>query len=234
MHSSKWVVAAMTACLLGGMGCGSDSGSGTESEASLEGPVITYFGLTRADDQLIEPAGTSGGVPIFRRSLNAVGGASGFSIVVEAKPGSSGAFVGASTYEPDLNGLPDLQIQVSRPLGDGSDAVCDDPRDAPGGVPGIGRASFADTERNIAVMNDLGCRFLDGGGNPVARMSGQDSCVAFPSGDFGFVRTDSTVQFCGFVNVPLAFPKGDTRVSVRVRDEAGNVGPLAQIIVRVE
>ena len=56
-------------------------------------------------------------VPIYSRA-----GGSGFSIVVEGRPGASGAPVGDSTYREDLSALPDLQIIASRDLGNGSTA----------------------------------------------------------------------------------------------------------------
>ena len=59
----------------------------------------------------------------------------GFSIIVEAKPGASGVRVGNSAFTD--GGAPDLQIQVTRPLGDASLLVCDDAPPIIGGVPAI-------------------------------------------------------------------------------------------------
>jgi len=199
------------------------------------GPTITFFGLTRADDRLIASAGeNAAGSPVFVRPVTVPGASSGFSVVVEVARGSNGLPVGTSSYDVTLVAFPDLQIQVDRPLGNGSSVVCDDPMTMPGGVPAISPPNFADTEANIAVVNDLACRFIDGRGDTMARTSPQDSCVAFASGDFAFVDSGSHAQFCGFINVPLAFPLGDTIVTARVRDVDGNFGPAAQIVVRVE
>ena len=222
MH--KVFAVAALAVSLTAIGCGDD-----DDASRPFGPEITYFGLTRADDQLINPVGRDNGVPVFERPVSA----SGFSIVIEAAPGTSGAAVGTSSYDVTLLSLPDLQIQVNRPLGNGSSAVCDDPIAAPGGVPATDPVSFDETPANITHINDFACRFVDGQGNPEARTSPQDSCVAFASGDFAFANEDSTTQYCGFINVPLAFPAGDTIVTARLRDVDGNVGEEEQIIVRV-
>lgn len=223
--------------------CGDDD-DGTESGdpsatptaapgTSGRGPEITFLGLIRADDRLIEPNDeTSDGIPIYERP-ETIDGASGFSIVVEARPGLSGSRVGISSFDASLSDLPDLQIQVSRPLGDGSASVCDDPRENPGGVPATDPIRFDANDDTIAAMNDFGCHFQDGTGESFARTSSRDSCVTFESGDFSFVADGTTTQFCGAISAPLGFPLGDTLVTVRIRDEAGNVGPQAQLIVRV-
>ena len=102
----------------------------------------------------------------------------------------------------------------------------------PGGVPGESPASYDETPDNIARVNDFSCRFVDGAGEPVARQTSSDSCVNF-NGDFRFVDPQSTVQYCGFINVPLGFPMGDTTVWVSLTDIEGNLGDEAKIIVRV-
>ena len=108
--------------------------------------------------------------------------------------------------------------------------VCD--RLAPaGGVPAIDPPNFDPTQNIINTVNDLACRFLDGAGNPVGR--GGDACVLFPSGEFHFVNPQTTLQFCGFIDRPLEFQPGDTLVTVQLRDTDGNLGPSAQIVVRV-
>lgn len=224
----KVVAVAVLGVSMATFGCGDDDGGSRPF-----GPEITYFGLARADDQLIEPIGRENGIPVFERIKTVPTGASGFSIVIEARPGTSDAEVGTSSYDVTLLSLPDLQIQVSRPLGNGSATVCDDPISAPGGVPATNPVSFEETAANIAHVNDLSCRFVDGQGSTEARTSPQDSCVAFTSGDFSFVDPDTTTQYCGAINVPLAFPLGDTVVTARLRDVDGNIGEEKQILVRV-
>ncbi len=196
----------------------------TATLAGVIGPVITYFGVTRADDVLVPPDGVDGvGTPIFSRPAGA-----GFSLVVEGKPGASRLQVGQLSYKGDGSIPPDLQIIVSRNLGNGSPAVCDRTMPGAGGVPAVQPPDF----RALDAVNDLSCRFLDGNGQPMAR-SKSDSCVLFEDGNFNFAARDTQTQFCGFIDSPLRFPSGDTRVTVRLLDTNGNPGVPAQIIIRV-
>jgi hypothetical protein len=191
--------------------------------------VVTFFGMLRSDDTLVPPSGTTEtGVPIFERRFGL-----GFQLVIEGKPGPSGAAVGRFAGV-SLPSFADLQVQVDRALGNGSVAVCDlagGPN--PGGVPAVDPPSFASTPSTVAAVNDLSCRFLDGGGAPFGR-DAPEACVEFESGLFGFVDPETTLQFCGFVNGAFDFPAGDTLVTTRLRDETGNVGEPAQIVVRVQ
>lgn len=199
----------------------------------LPGPQITFFGLTRADDTLLMAHDVADdGTPIYDRLRGAGGRASGFVLVIEGKPGSSGAGVGESSYDMTGAGFPDLSVQVTQALGNGSTAVCDDPQVAPGGVPATFPVSFEATPENVAAVNDFGCRFQNGRGEYLARTAASDSCVNF-EGTFHFVSTDARTQFCGFINVPLGFPPGETTVTARLRDEDGNWGDPAQLIIRV-
>jgi hypothetical protein len=205
------------------------SPSATSTLPGPIGPVVTFFGLTRSDDTLIDPlSGTPAGVPIYPR----LGGVA-FSLVVEGRPGTSGFAVGASAYQPGSGSFPDLQVEVSRPLGNGSAAVCDSSGAMAGGVPAIDPPNFNTAQSIVDAVNDLACRFLDGSGKPGPRRNPDDSCVMFASGESGFVGQNSTIQFCGFVNGFMEFPPGDTLVTVRLRDEGGNPGPIAQLVVRV-
>jgi hypothetical protein len=191
--------------------------------------VVTFFGLTRSDDTLIASNGTTPtGVPIYSRLVGAA-----FSIVVEGKPGASGLPVGGSAYQPGSASFPDLQIEVARPLGNGSAAVCDSTGPMAGGVPAVDPLNFNAVPSTIDAVNDLACRFLDGSGKPGARRSPDDSCVMFMSSEPGFVNQNTTIQFCGFVTGVMEFPPGDTLVTVRLRDEGNNPGPMAQLVVRV-
>ena len=215
-------------------------GEGTEVVAPLattaNGPTVTFFGVTRADDTLVPPSGaTTDGVPVFTRPTG-----SGFRLVVEGKPGPNGKPVGVSTYQDDLTSFPDLEIEASRPLGNGSAAVCDverTPGPTPkrgGGVPPIDPPNFEPTQANINAVNDLACRFRDGAGNTSAITSRNDGCVKFlPTEDYGFVGSTSTTQFCGFITGVVIFPPDDTTVTVRLRDVDGNPGVAAQLVIRV-
>lgn len=204
-------------------------------EPPATGPSITFFGLTRADDTLVPQSGTTAaGVPVFNRTAG-----SGFSLVVEGKPGPSGKAVGRAAYQSDLTSFPDLMVEVSRPLGNGSPAVCDvsgtpgPGTQLAGGVPAIDPASFQPTQANIDAVNDLACRFVDGTGQPIGRVPSESCVKILPTADYIFVDTNSTIQFCGFITGVSPFPTGDTTVTVRLRDIAGNPGAAAQLVVHV-
>ena len=163
-----------------------------------------------------------------------------FLLVVEGKPGPSGADVGVCAYEPacgdpdDPDGFPDLQIEVSNPLGNGSSAICDTSDPNPGGVPGIWPVDYEPTPMNIGIVNDLACRFVDGTGSPIGRPSTY-ACV-FPdplTQEYGYVDSNSKIQFCGVITSIEQFPVADTVVTARLRDVDGNVGAPAQIIIHV-
>jgi hypothetical protein len=202
--------------------------SPTPTSTPDPGPHIAFFGVTLADNSVLSPiAFTEEGVPIYRRSTGR-----GFILVVEAASGASRADPGRSTFSDA--GKPDLQIEVSRPLGNGSDAVCDTVAPNAGGVPGLEPASFEDSPAVVAALNDLGCRFVDGRGLPVGRGCREEACVRFPTGQYGCVSADARQQFCGPIDSNLQFPDGDTFVTARVRDVLGNLGPAAQIVIRVE
>ena len=194
------------------------------------GPVITFLGLTRADDVLLEPSGMAGSTPIYQPLFGY-----GFSIIVEAKPGASRARVGTATFSS--GGAPDLQIEATRALGNGSALVCDDGSGSPpvlGGVPAINPPNFGSNPTVVDTINDLACRFIDGTGQKVGRTCGDStSCVLGSDGQFTCVAPDTTVQFCGFMGQTLAFPSGDTVITARARDVQQNLGPAKQLIVRV-
>jgi hypothetical protein len=119
---------------------------------------------------------------------------------------------------------------VSRPLGDGSLAVCDNILPFTGGVPAS--ASFNQTQTISNAINDLGCRFVDGAGNPSGR-SPSEACTRFPDGEYRVVGAGTTVQFCTTVVDFFMFPPGDTLVSVRLRDTAGDSSSPLKLVVRV-
>lgn len=192
-------------------------------QGKLVGPVVTFAGLTRADGYQVEPIGEKNGAPIFQ---NLIG--SGFQLVIEGKPGLSNLEVGRRVFahKPDDPALqPDLQIQVTRDLGDGSRAVCDRRRPVIGGIPAIQPPRFEKTQKISDALNDFACRFE-------TMIEPQSSCVLDKYGDFDFVKQDSTTQFCMVVAKAWNFPVGDTLVSVRLRDSEGNPGPIARFWLR--
>jgi hypothetical protein len=194
--------------------------------------VITYFGIVRADDTLVDPAGTTpDGVPIYERSFG-----SGFSLVLEARPGGTRSDLDPSTFNSnpaDPRVLPGLQIEASRPLGDGSSTICDDTAPTQGGVPAVNPPDFSPTQAVANAINDLACRFKDGFGLRGGRTKLQDACTAFEDGGFRFAAAGTTIQYCGLIDDPVSFPPGNTVVTARVRDLAGNISLPSQIVVRV-
>lgn len=191
------------------------------------GPEITHLGITMADDLPIEPAGfDAAGRPIYERLLG-----HGLSVIVEARRGPTGRFPNRAGYDPD--GLPGLQMIVSRPLGDGNPTVCDiEPPDF-GGVPATIPFALSDAPAVVAAINDLGCRVNDGTGTPLARDS-NFPCTRRPvTREFAFVESRTEVQFC----VPIAdawkFPPGDTIVAARVADGSGLAGLTHEMVVRI-
>lgn len=217
------------------IGCG-ESGDPTFQSATVgpppAGPVISFMGVLRADDTLL-PASS---VDAVGRSVYDRVTGSGFRLVIEAKPGTDGAAVGISTFDSDpMNPSvrPDLQVEVSNNLGDGSTAVCDDSQGNFGGVPGITPPNFDVTQPISDALNDFGCRFKDGVGNPKGISEDDEACVAYPDGEFHFVDSSTTVEFCSFISRPISFVPGDTVITARVRDTNGVTGPTQQIVIRI-
>jgi hypothetical protein len=207
--------------------------------------VVTFFGLTNQDDTLLSPTPSAGGPQVFSRAMGL-----GFSIVVEGAPGPSRAEVGLCTfgvYNPisdyctpsctsDCTSFPDLQIEASNPLGNGSLAVCDRSGSSAGGVPGVPSVTFDPTTNPniINIVNDLACRFVDGTGAQRGRMT--YPCVKhLPSEEYGFADPRSTIEFCSAsITSAEEFPPAtDTTLTVRLRDVNGNVGAPAQIIIHI-
>lgn len=191
----------------------------------LPGPQVTFLGLARADNRSLTPIGeTASGAPIYSRPLE-----SGFLIVVEGRPGTSGVFPGnAGTMNLPTSGTmrPDVQIQVDRPLGNGSSAVCDATSRPIGGVPAIHPPDFGPSQSVTDALNDLACRF------DVFSTSAA-ACTTDRLGNFSFVAAHSTKQFCALIGRELSFLRGDTLVSVQLRDSRGNLGPPGQMVVRI-
>lgn len=189
------------------------------------GPVVSAFGLADTSGTFDQPAGQDPqGRAVFARQVGA-----GFVLYVEGRPGSSGLPVALNvlSFVPgSAAGRPDLQILTSRDLGDGSSAVCDVAHPNPGGVPAVEPPDFATDVVTSDALNDLSCRFR------VFEEPGF-ACTQDAGNNFRFVSLASTIQFCTLVNDAFAFPVGDTILTVRLRDTAGNVGEPRQIVVRI-
>ncbi|MGH7786407.1 MAG: hypothetical protein ACRERC_06040 [Candidatus Binatia bacterium] len=191
------------------------------------GPSITYFGVALADNRPLTPVGTDDDGRLVFASRTGFG----ISLIVEAAPGTSRRRVGPNAYSDA--GLPDLQLIVSRPLGNGSGLVCDDRPPLIGGVPATSPLRFSDDPAQVGVVNDLGCRVDDGQGNPVGRVSSNNACTANEGAEYVFQSFASSIQYCLPIAGAWAFPRGDTIVAARARDEVGQVGGAQEIVVRV-
>ena len=143
-------------------------------------------------------------------------------------PGSCGVQDGVTRDVILCNGpRADLEIQVDRPLGNGSTAVCDFGGSMPGGVPAINPANFANTSQIDDIINDFACRFDTHSASNLA-------CTLDALGNFSFANNLTFIQYCSapVVGSEAAFPSGDTRVTVRLR--AGSVAGVPRtIIIRV-
>jgi len=158
---------------------------------------------------------------------------SGFSLVVEAAPGSSGQAPGSIEFTSTPGVRPDFQILSNRDLGfgdgEGSAEVCDNgplPELPLGGVPGFDPPNFDPLSEEVTdALNDFGCRFAN---------STDDPCI-LDDGDNPIFASTGSIQFCtgSTISRGLEFPNGDTLLVVQWRDTAGNIGTLARIIVRV-
>ena len=211
-----------------------DNTSTPTATGAPSGPMITFLGLTRFDDFLLDASCPSPMCvpPVYEPPFGF-----NFKIVVEAEQGTSRKDPGTSTFNPG-GGAPDLQVEVSQPLGNGSADVCDNGTGTPpvfGGVPATDPPDFSDDPGVADRLNDLACRFTDGTNQMVARTCSQFSaCILGRDGQYSCQNPDSKVQFCGPMAQYLAFPSGDTLVTARVRDVIGNLGPPKQLIVRVQ
>lgn len=175
------------------------------------GPLVTYLGFVRSDGIPLPIFDmTPEQQPVYRLAAN-----SGFYLVVEGRPGPLQSPVGMSTFNPV--GLPDLQVQVNRTMGNGSTAVCDKYPPSAGGVPGT-----SPPDPNFSAgdaVNDLACRFTT------------ELCVEDPVDGPRFVNPSSTIQFCALIGPELAFRTGGSLVTARLRDLDGMVGPISQTLV---
>jgi hypothetical protein len=129
------------------------------------------------------------------------------------------------------DGRPDVQIEASNPLGNGDPMVLCDSGNFDG-VPSIEPPDFGpDTpQKNISsALVDFSCRFTSfDPSNPCTLNSSGNFALGGPSG------SNPSIQFCSSrLSFGQAFPIGDTRLTVRLRDLALNLGAPEQLIVRV-
>ena len=76
-----------------------------------------------------------------------------------------------------------------------------------------------------AGLTDFACRF--------EQFSQSSPCTFIDATGDPKLISDATIQFCDFVATTALFPPGDSILTTRLRDTLGNVGPTAQIVVRV-
>jgi hypothetical protein len=211
----------------------------TPSEA---GAVVSYAGAINQDGCafcceficMSTPTPTPMFDPLGREIFQRASGS--FLLVIEGRKGASFLDPGTSYYpavvSPDRG---DLQVLLSRSTGEpgpgfGSIAVCDNgPPPAPfGGVPGFTPPDFNDPSQQVTdAIHDLTCRFT-------LQDSVQNACTRDAFGDFGFLGSNTVKQFCYQVPISGQFQVGDTIIAIQLRDEAGNLGPKKEIVVRVD
>ena len=198
------------------------------------GPVITTFGVANAANEPQAPIGDDEmGRPVFLQPFG-----QGFSLVIEARVGANRHNPGvypAPYYAGETLHDPDMQMIVSRPLGDGSAVICDTMPPDVGGVPATDPFTFGTAPGVLDAVHDLGCRFIDGAGQLVARQSSIEACTRSDEGfGFGFVDRGSRIQFCGPIAAAWRLPQGDTVFAARIKDaNLEEFGAPREIVVRV-
>jgi len=192
--------------------------------------VLELF-LSTADNHPRQPISfTHDGTPIFDFSNGFA-----FLIVVEGRAGTNSGSPGICGTVDSEGGLvacsgprSDFEIQVNRPLGNGSPEVCDiGIPGLPGGVPAINPPDFSSTAVIDATINDLACHFD-------SHRSRGDACTLDERENFDFVNPLTLIQYCSapVLGSDASFPPGDTLLTVRLRAGAV-VGEPRSIIVRV-
>lgn len=186
------------------------------------GPTITSMAFLPQNRSFVLPVAYDGdGRPIYLS--NGTG-----TIVVEGRVGSSGRGIAASAFE--FGRSPPFQSIVSRPLGNGDAAVCDRDKVPPGGIAAAVPFAFRTDDAAVDRINDLGCRYNNGQGDPVGRRDPLNSCVR---ASFAFVDPTTAIQFCADLIDSERFPFGDTILAARMSDLDGTFGAPREIVVRV-
>ena len=153
-----------------------------------------------------------------------------FRIVIEAKPGTGRSPVPTVNFTQcgTSSGVPRLQIESTRNMGNGNNPVCspDGSYNVSGGIPGINPPDFTPTSDIINTLQSFAIWFT--------YQSPGYACTFAPGGgSYAYVNSAATAQFCDRMSAPQAFPPGDSLLTAQLMDMGGNVGPTAQIIVRV-
>ncbi len=198
------------------------------------GPVITTFGITNATNDAQQPIGYDElDRPVFNHPFG-----QGLSLILEARAGGNGRKPGVFPVpyeEGDVTYAPDLQVILEHPLGDGNPLICDTFPPDLGGVPATVPFVFPATPLGLDIVHDMGCRFIDGAGELIARTSSSEACTRSNEGfGFNFVDRGSNLQFCAPIASAWAFPRGDTTVAARIKGSRGGAfGTVREIVVRI-
>jgi len=200
--------------------------------------VANGNGCAACDDPLCQCTGTPSPTPKIEQGLQVFDRpfGCGFIIVVEGQPATPQSPAVGTSLQPPLppptpqTTRPDLQIEASRNLGNGSLTVCDrgPASSGGGGIPGIDPANFGAGQDITDALWDFSCRFDLG--TPCTLGSNGDSAFLAPECN---LPANQCRQFCRLVPGTEGFPAGDTILTAQLRDVAKNIGPATQIVVRV-
>jgi hypothetical protein len=174
---------------------------------------------------------TVDGIPIYEVPNNF-----GFIIVVEGRPGSSGkplSTFGTVDNQASGSSRADLQVRADRRLGNGSKTVCDlGPLPDPiGGVPGPEDIDLGSAQAVTDAINDFACRFD-------VHNTSATACTLDDLGNWAFASDEVVLQTRQFCTAPaigreMAFPSGDTLLTVQLVDTGGNLGDEAKLVLRI-
>ncbi|HVN84744.1 MAG TPA: hypothetical protein VMW17_07870 [Candidatus Binatia bacterium] len=178
------------------------------------GPIVSFFGLAGAAGNILAPDGIGDdGWALFVRPAGV-----GFKLVIEGTIGTGGKALGRTVSVQ--TGRPDLQIESQQVLGDGSFAQC------PAFVPAIDPPDFGPGAPIDAALQAFACGF-----DVITTRAA--ACTLDSFGNANWAATASQMQFCLQIGSRRQFPTGQTRLSVRLRDVDGNLGPLQSIVVQI-
>jgi len=205
------------------------------------GPQIVYFGLATTDGCVYcaNPGCDCSGWPTRTPNIPGPtpqifsGDGGTFRIVVEARPGTSRTPLATPNFKqyvcPAGSVVPNLQIESTRNMGNANNPVCSSGGgyNVNGGIAGIDPPNFAPEPAIITALRSFAVGFV------YTKSTGDACTFVNGGGGYSFVSPIATAQFCDPMSLPQAFPPGDSLLTVQLTDAGGNVGPTAQIIVRV-
>jgi hypothetical protein len=114
-------------------------------------------------------------------------------------------------------------------MGNGSATVCDvgPASEGGGGIPGINPPNFDPLNATVTnTLNDFACRFES---FPLGSACTQTDAT----GESRTISPLASVQFCNIVASTELLHPGENILSAKLRDVGGNLGPTAQIVIRV-